>query len=526
MIKLKGWEMYQKIQRLKKDGLNKSQIAKRLNMDPKTIRKYIDMTPDDYLAYCDSLKSRSKKLDQHRDRIEGMIRQYPEMMASQIADRLHEILKEEVVTEGTVRNYVNNLRLELGIPRRAPDNRDYEAMEDPPMGRQMQVDFGEMKLQDQLGKLIKIYIVCFVLSHSRFKYAQLQSRPFNTRDLLEAHEKAFEYFGGRTEQIVYDQDSIILASENGGDLVYTYEFTKYKKMRKFDVYMCRKSDPETKGRVESMVKYVKNNCLRHREYTTDDEMNQVILAWLERRGNGKEHGRTKKVPAEVFALEKQHLIPVDKKINNTLPTNSIERTVRKNNTICYLANEYSLPPGTYDEKNKSKKVTIEVINDERFQIIDTATGAFITDHELCHDRGRLIKKTTHTRDRNVGIPDLKEKIHQLMGGNPKAYQFIEAIHKSKGRYIRDQLKILQKSVENRSHKLIFLALDYCMNHRLYSANDFSDALAYYHGALLPTAEVPRDELMHEHLVRSFSYPSAPEIRDFDVYNKIMRGVRE
>lgn len=100
-----------------------------------------------------------------------------------------------------------------------------------------------------------------------------------------------------------------------------------------------------------MVKYVKNNCLKFREYTTDDEMNQVIKDWLERRGNGKEHGRTKKVPAEVFPLEKQHLIPVDKKINNTLPTNSIERTVRKNNTIYYLANEYSLPPGTYDEKN-------------------------------------------------------------------------------------------------------------------------------------------------------------------------------
>jgi len=92
MKKLKGWEMYQEIQKLKKDGLKRSQIAKRMNMDPKTIRKYIDMTPDDYLAYCDSLKSRSKKLDQHRDRIEEMIRQYPEMMASQIVDRLHEAL--------------------------------------------------------------------------------------------------------------------------------------------------------------------------------------------------------------------------------------------------------------------------------------------------------------------------------------------------------------------------------------------------------------------------------------------------
>jgi len=523
---LKGWEMYQEIQRLKKDGLNRSQIANRLDMDRKTIRKYIDMTPDDYLAYCDSLKSRSKKLDQHRERIEEMIRQYPEMMASQIADRLHEALEEEVVSEGTVRNYVNNLRLELGIPRTSLEGRGYEAMEDPPMGKQMQVDFGEMKLQNRLGKLIKIYIVCFVLSHSRFKYAQLQSRPFKTADLIHAHEMAFEYFGGRSEEIVYDQDSIILVSENGGDLIYTHEFSKYIKLRNFNVYMCRKNDPETKGRVESMVKYVKNNCLKFREYTTDDEMNQVIRDWLERRGNGKEHGRTKKVPAEVFALEKQHLIPVDKKINNTLPTNSIERTVRKNNTIYYLANEYSLPPGTYDEKNPSRKLIIKVINDACLHMIDTDTGELITDHVLHHGRGQLIKKTTHTRDRNVGIPEMKESIHHLMGNTPKAHRFIEAIHESKGRYIRDQLKILLKSLENQPKSLVSLAVDYCLNHSLYSANDFSDALAHYRSSPLLSMHMSREEIDQKRLIQSYSYPSAPMVRNFDVYKRIMRGVDE
>jgi transposase len=37
-----------------------------------------------------------------------------------------------------------------------------------------------------------------------------------------------------------------------------------------------------------------------------DKLNEECLAWLERRGNGKKHHTTKKIPAEVFAVETQY----------------------------------------------------------------------------------------------------------------------------------------------------------------------------------------------------------------------------
>lgn len=99
--------------------------------------------------------------------------------------------------------------------------------------------------------------MCFVLSHSRYKYCEWQDRPFNSNDMIRIHENAFEFFGGIPEEVVYDQDNLILTSENYGDLIYTQAFSGYLQKRKFRVYMCRKSDPESKGKVENVVGYVK-----------------------------------------------------------------------------------------------------------------------------------------------------------------------------------------------------------------------------------------------------------------------------
>ena len=93
---------------------------------------------------------------------------------------------------------------------------------------------------------------------------------------------------------MYDQDSLILTSENYGDLIYTKAFSAYLKKRKFRVYMCRKADPESKGRIEKVVQFVKNNFARHRTFYNIDQWNEDCLNWLQRRGNGKVHGTTRK----------------------------------------------------------------------------------------------------------------------------------------------------------------------------------------------------------------------------------------
>src|SRR5690625_2744815 len=73
---------------------------------------------------------------------------------------------------------------------------------------------------------------------------------------------------------------------------------------------------------------------------------------------------TKKRPIEVFTLEKQHLRPISSPIENyyfdSNHESSITRSVRKDNTIWYKSNRYSVPLGTF---NKLKEVYIEITDD-------------------------------------------------------------------------------------------------------------------------------------------------------------------
>ncbi|WP_145862566.1 DDE-type integrase/transposase/recombinase [Paenibacillus naphthalenovorans] len=75
----------------------------------------------------------------------------------------------------------------------------------PPMGEQMQVDLGEVKIKNLQGIPVKLWFITFVLSHSRYKFIHWQDRPFVTKDVIDAHELAFVYYGGMTRKIVYDQ---------------------------------------------------------------------------------------------------------------------------------------------------------------------------------------------------------------------------------------------------------------------------------------------------------------------------------
>lgn len=89
-------------------------------------------------------------------------------------------------------------------------------------------------------------------------------RPPVTTDFVNFHERAFAYFGGMPYEIVYDQDRLLMVNENFGDIVYTTEFENHRQRRKFDTFICRSSDPETKGKIEAVVKYTKYNFARHR----------------------------------------------------------------------------------------------------------------------------------------------------------------------------------------------------------------------------------------------------------------------
>jgi transposase len=224
------------------------------------------------------------------------------MSSAQVLDWLLEKYREDLkVAESTVRRYVRGLREDYDIPK-VTFSRSYEAVPEVPMGAQAQVDFGQTNQYTPDGKFVKLRFISFVLSHSRFKYKEWLDRPFTTRDVIRAHENAFQYFGGIPDELVYDQDALIVVSENAGDLILTREFQAYREERQLSLRVCRPFDPESKGKIENVVGYIKHNFAKHRLYHGLDSWNESGCDWLGRTGNYKIHNTTKKRPVKVFAL--------------------------------------------------------------------------------------------------------------------------------------------------------------------------------------------------------------------------------
>ncbi len=516
---LKGWHMFNEIKNMKELGLKKSQVSRYLDLDYGTVSKYWNMQVKEFAEYMEKVKVRKKILDEYEDEIVGWLRDFPDMSAAQILDWLKERYGDIKCTDRSVRNYVRYIRDKYDIPK-VVSKRQHEAVQELPMGYQAQVDFGQIWLNNADGKRVKLYAFAMVLSHSRMKYAYWQNKPFTTKDFIDAHTKAFEYFGGKTHEIVYDQDRLLAVNENYGDIIFTEEFQNFKDFMKIRVRMCRGYDPESKGKIEAVVKYLKYNFAKNRTFVDIDKFNEDCLLWLDRTGNANIHGTTKKIPKEVFSLEKKYLLPVSQTFRN-VPSNSIlTYTVRKDNTISYKQNRYQVPKGTYEPGK-----TVGVRNlDGIIQIIDKDTGKILAEHNECTLKGKLIQIDHPERDKTLKIDKLYEKALNVLNNTNEAKIFLDRIRIEKPRYIRDQYSLICNTCKNVEKKLIEESLKYCIEREIFSAVSFRDTIEFL-GEKYKELENQKTEETTD-----ISTPSIPQkydiktqIRDTSEYVKALEG---
>lgn len=509
------WMDYGKIQQLKRDGFNKSQASRRLHLDYKTILKYWDVSPDGYTRIKGAAGRRAKKADKYKTKIIEWLREYPDMTAAQIYDWIKEYsgLRDIGFSERSMRNYVNDIRETYGI-KLPENNRQYEAVEDMEMGLQGQVDMGEKTVMTTGGRHKTIYCFVMVLSCSRHKFSIWSERPFATNMFVYAHIKAFEFFGGRPKEIVYDQDKILAVSENHGDIIYTQGFQNFIDQEGFRVRLCKGSDPESKGKVENVVGYIKNNFAAHRIFTDIDSFNRACMEWLDRTGNGTENAATKKIPAETFKKEKKHLVPVshysfDKAINE-----SITYPIRKDNTVVYKGNRYRVPKGTF---KKGRHVGID-ITDDKITVIDPDTGKSIATHPLCTGTGMLIgSKTEH--EMSSSMKELENAVKQLFDGSEEIDDFLLNIHREKARYYRDQLAEIKKLFGRYRTEIIRAGLMYCIDNQLYSAGELRSAVIYLTNTETKDSNYSRPKVSIPEKYRG----TGPKVRSLDEYESAMNG---
>lgn len=468
--------MWYKVKELYDKGLNKSQISLETGIHRKTVRKYLEMSETDFHKWMGRSCCLPRKLNEYFGYVLKLLEQHPYLSASQVEDRLKENFSTlPLVHSKTIYNFVQSIREKHGIMKKnGKQPRQFEKLPELDYGLQAQADFGQYHMQTQGGGIKKVYFFVMVLCRSRQKFIFFQTRPFTTAITITAHDKAFVYFKGKPKEIVYDQDRVLISDENLGDILLTQEFAVYVAQMEFKAVFCRKSDPQSKGKVENVVKYVKNNFLRGRAFLSEEELNQSALGWLERTANGKEHNGTKKIPLKEWEIEQKHLIPLkEHPVCHQQPLNKYK--VRKDNTINYKSNFYTLPLGTY--QGQETWVSLKEVQQEiRIYNIE---GDLLTVHPMCYQRGTTVRNTDHTRDKSNSLSLLKEELMQKMPHKEKGLLYIDMLNKEKPRYLRDNLLVLKKDLTQAQPDIILQALDFCLENNVYNAYRFTEVARHY-----------------------------------------------
>jgi len=509
------WIMYYEVQRLIREGLTFTAIGKALVIDRRTVKRYSRMSEAAYASFLESKEIRDKLLTPYESFVHDKLIAHPGVSAAQMHDWLKEYHPDFVHTAAkTVYNFVMALRQKYNIPLEEAV-REYFVVEQLPYGQQAQADFGHYILRGTENCRKRIHFFVMMLSRSRMKFLQFSDVPFTTRMTIDAHEEAFKFFSGMPLEIVYDQDRLLLVEERLGELLLTREFKDYVFEQEIQLHFCKKADPQSKGKIENVVKYVKNNFLYGRPYYDLHILQGQAMAWLQRTGNAMAHSTTRKIPLEEWQNEQPHLRPwVSVKI---LPS-YILRTVRKDNTFAYLGNFYSVPQGTFRTKDTMVMIWLK---QEELHIHDKQ-GVFLCKHTIADTKGNTVINTDHKRDKSLKLKELLIQTASQFVNPGLALQYFEMIRKQRGRYLRDQVQAIQKAIEGKNKQLVADVMQKCIEKKYVGAVIFGELLAFHESEKnYPAPPTAKIILLDTNINKKADIQ--PDKSNLDTYEKTFEG---
>lgn len=421
-----GVPVYHKIKALR-EGHSIRDCARRLDISPATVSKYAQLSLEEA---CSSVgcHQRSSQFDPARDYILKQLSLFPRISAVKLLRKVKERYPEICAKERAFRNYIAPLRKAA-----APENiRYYEPVLDMEPGRQVQVDIGEEWVErDSSGSRFKVYFVSFVFSYSRKQYVYFQGGPYNTESFIKAHIEAFRYFGGIAKEYVYDQTKFVVITEKYREVFFNERFHQFALKYELSPRVCEGYDPESKGKVERSIGYVKADFLYGDYFIDVPDVRKGSLHWLNEVANCRLHATTKRRPVDMFEEERSHLNQrVD--LLDGRPT----RWADKTGLISFEGNKFSVP---YQYQRKE----VWVLKVENILIIkDKNSGEQIATHEIPPGRGHIIKNNNHYRDYRKSVETLTYEALTLFEELPGGSELVERIKADNPKIMRDQLRAL------------------------------------------------------------------------------------
>ncbi len=342
-------------------GLNVSQIARALDLDAKTVTKWL--AEPRYRPRTNG--PRASKLDPFKAQIRQWLEAHP-YSAQQVFQRLREAGFDGGLT--IVKDYVHTIR-----PRRAPA---YLTLTFAP-GECAQIDWGVYGSVPVGQCRRKLSFFVMVLCYSRLMYVEF-TQSQQMEQFLACHDHAFAYFGARVpEKVMVDNlKSAVLKRLTGEAPVFNPRYLDYSRYLGFTIKPCNVRKGNEKGRVESAVGYVKKNLLNGLEIPDFSALNPAARVWLDTIANVRVHAETHKRPVDVFTDEQALLHPAPALPFDIGTVHSVRASSRFR--VAYDTNRYSVPA-----EYASTALTLKVYPD---RLCIYHQDKLIARHPRCYER--------------------------------------------------------------------------------------------------------------------------------------------
>ena len=317
---------------LHRQGLSVSAIARRVGIDRKTARKYIErgLEPPSY----GPRQPRARRLEPFEAYLRQRVAAYPGLTAS----RLMREIREHGYVGGysAVTDFLREVR-----PSPVPP---FEVRFETPPGEQAQVDFAQFQVifTDEPSAPRIVWLFSLVLGYSRLIWARFVAHQ-DLQTVLRCHMAAFAALGGVPREILYDRmKTAVIGEDDQAHIVYNRALIDFAGHYGFHPKACRPYRAKTKGKVERPFRYIREDFFLARSFRNLDDLNAQLAHWLGTVANPRVHATTRRVVNEAFAEEKLQSLPL-------VPFSAVlklERRVSHEGMVSVGGNFYSVPDAT------------------------------------------------------------------------------------------------------------------------------------------------------------------------------------
>src|SRR5205823_1261900 len=275
------------IHELASQGKSIQDIAITLGIARNTVRKYL--RHPELVAMPHPRPNRRSKLDPFKEQVKKWIEE----------DHCYNC--EAMVPRLLAMGYTGSLSVlkRFVHPLRPPMAGHYPVVRyETKPAEQVQFDWGEFKYE-QDGTPHKLYGFTAILSYSRMRFVTVVKR-CDAQTLIRCLMEAFEYFGGLPKAALTDRmKSVLLVEMENKVPRWNPLFADFMASIGVAPRVCKAYTPQTKGKIERTIGFVKKNFWPGASFTDIEDLNRQATAWCERinsRIHGTTHERRSRAP--------------------------------------------------------------------------------------------------------------------------------------------------------------------------------------------------------------------------------------